>query len=297
MSEPLVPKTTQDQEWDDTGLLGTRVVCVMPRPAGERGKDIVLMDYGGPGKQRLIADGTLNLSPSLSPDGSRLAYTSYREGTPSVYLRHLTTGAESRLTPSSGLALPGSWSPNGRYLALSQSIEGNSDVFLYDTVRQHLRRLTSHSGIDVSPHFAPDNTRIVFTSDRSGSPQLYLTTIEGRTAVRLTRSGPYNTAPAWSPHNETIAFIGRSPEGSLDVYTIQADGTNLQRLTSGRRLHKSLTWAPDGRFVMSSSQQGAVQERHLIRTDGQGGRVLPNPSPVCQSPQWVASPLASSATR
>jgi TolB protein len=137
----------------------------------------------------------------------------------------------------------------------------------------------------------------VFTSDRSGSPQLYLTTIEGRTAVRLTRSGPYNTAPAWSPNNDTIAFIGRSPEGSLDVYTIQADGTNLQRLTSGRRLHKSLTWAPDGRFVMSSSQQGTVQERHLIRIDGQGGWVLPNPSPVCQTPQWVAHPLASSATR
>jgi TolB protein len=247
------------------------------------------MDYRGGGMRRLVADGALNLAPSLSPDGTILAYTSYRDGAPAIYLRTLATGTERRLTSKSGFALPGAWAPNGRYLALSLSIEGNSEIFLYDTTRQQMRRLTRHNGIDVSPHFAPDSTRLVFISDRSGSPHLYLTDIQGRVPVRLTHTGRHNTAPVWSPHDETIAFIGRSPGGTQDVYTIRADGTHLQRLTNGRHLHKSLAWAPNGRFMLAISLHGAVHERHLVRVDGQERYALPPAGLVCQSPQWIAS--------
>jgi type II secretory pathway predicted ATPase ExeA len=288
----LTPPTTgptSQKQFDEAELRGTRVVCVTPRAPGERGKDIILTDYRGGGMRRLVADGALNLAPSLSPDGTILAYTSYRDGTPAIYLRTLATGTERRLTSKSGFALPGAWSPNGRYLALTLSVEGNSELFLYDTARQQVRRLTTHNSIDVSPYFAPDSTRLVFTSDRSGSPQLHLTDIEGRVPVQITHTGQHNTAPVWSPHDETIAFIGRSPGGTQDVYTIRADGTHLQRLTNGRRLHKFLTWAPNGRFVLATSLQGAIYERHLVRADGQEQRMLPSTAPVCQSPQWIAS--------
>lgn len=274
---------------DETALSRTQVLCAMPRTDGRNGKDIIRMDYTGTNLQPLVADGALNLAPSLSPDGTTLAYTSYRNGMPNIYLRDLTTGRESRLTTGAGLALPGAWSPNGRYLALSQSNDGNSDIFLYDTVRQHLRRLTTHQGIDISPYFAPDNTRLVFTSDRSGSPQLYLTDVHGRPPVRLTYHGAYNTEPVWSPRNDTIAFIGRSAEGGLEVYTIQANGSGLQRLTRGRHLHKSLAWAPSGHFVLSHRQRGAILEQYLVRADGQDARVLPHAGRACQSPQWITA--------
>ena len=290
----LQPPTTgaaSQKQFDEAELRGTRVVCVTPRASGERGKDIILTDYRGGRMRRLVADGALNLAPSLSPDGTTLAYTSYRDGAPAIYLRTLATGTERRLTSKSGFALPGAWSSNGRYLALTLSVEGNSEIFLYDTAHQHVRRLTTHHSIDVSPYFAPDSTRLVFNSDRSGSPQLYLTDIQGRAPVQLTHIGQHNTAPVWSPHDETIAFIGRSPGGTQDVYTIQADGTHLQRLTNGHRLHKFLTWAPNGRFVLATSLHRTVYERHLVRVDGQERHALPSTGLVCQSPQWVASPV------
>ena len=90
----------------EDGPFNTQVVCVAPRRAGEKAKDIVLMDYDGYGSQNLVADGTLNLAPSLSPVGAILAYTSYRSGSPQIYLRHLSTGAEERLTSGAGLAIP-----------------------------------------------------------------------------------------------------------------------------------------------------------------------------------------------
>ncbi|GIX48369.1 MAG: protein TolB [Candidatus Tectimicrobiota bacterium] len=274
----------------EAGPFDTRVLCVAPRRDGTGGKDIVLMDYDGHGVQPLVADGALNVAPVLSPDGTLLAYTSYRHGHPDLYLRDLRRGTEERLTSGAGLALPGAWSPDGRYLALSQSIDGDSELFLYDRRTRRWQRLTSHWGIDVSPSFAPDGRRLVFTSDRSGTPQLYLTDLHGRPPVRLTYEGSYNTAPAWAPRGETIAFVGRSPDGALDIYTIQADGTALRRLTHGGGLRESPTWAPNGRFVMYTSREAAGYRRYLARADGQTNLLLPEASLACESVRWVALP-------
>ncbi len=266
-----------------------RLLCAMPRTGGRRGSDIVLLGHSRHPVHRLIEDGSQNMSPVLSPDGAHLAYTSYRDGTPNIYLRDLASGQETRVTTGARLALPGSWSPNGRYLSLSQSINGNNDIYIYDVVQQRLRRLTQHKGIDVSPSFAPDSQRLVFSSDRTGSPQLYITDITGLPPVRLTRSGAYNTSPSWSPQDDTVAFIGRSQKRALDLYTIKPDGSQRQQLTKGQRFHTPPAWLPDGRTLMGMSLRGAVWERHLMQLDpNQSAPTLPKPESLCLAPQWVA---------
>ena len=90
----------------EDGPFNTQVVCVAPRRAGDKAKDILLMDYDGYGSQSLVADGALNLVPTLSPVGAILAYTSYRSGSPQIYLRHLSTGVEERLTSGAGWPSP-----------------------------------------------------------------------------------------------------------------------------------------------------------------------------------------------
>jgi TolB protein len=183
------------------------VLCVSPGK-NKNSKDIVIMDYDGYGARPLVADGGLNLAPVLSPNGTLLAYTSYRSGNPNLYVRNLLTGAEERLTSGVGLTMAGSWSPDGRYLSLSQTIEGNSEIFVYDTKSKQMKRITNDWGIDVSPRFAPDGKRLAFVSDRSGSPQLYVTDQQGSAPTRLTYEGRYNTAPTWSPRSEVIALLG-----------------------------------------------------------------------------------------
>jgi TolB protein len=271
----------------EDGPFNTQVVCVRPRGAGSKSRDIVLMDYDGYGVKTLVADGALNLAPVLSPDGSMLAYTSYRSGNPQVYVRTLASGTDERVTSGEGVAIPGSWSPDGRYLALSQSTDGNSDIYLYDVRARRSVRLTTDWAIDVSPSFAPDGKRLVFTSDRSGTPQLYLTNVSGSPPVRLTYDGDYNTSPVWSPRDDAIAFAGRTNEGGLDIYTIRADGRRLQRLTNGGGKNEAPTWAPNGRFVMYNSSSGGTGQRRLMRENGQWGRALPA-NTACVSPQWVA---------
>lgn len=271
----------------EEGPFNTQVVCVRPRGAGSKSKDIILMDYDGYGVKTLVSDGSLNVTPILSPDGSMLAYTSYRTGNPQLYVRHLASGADERVAAGEGLTLPGSWSPDGRYLAISQSTEGNSDLYLYELRSKRLTRLTTDWAIDVSPSFSPDGKRLVFTSDRSGTPQLYLTNIGGSPPVRLTYEGNYNTSPVWSPRDDVIAFAGRTEGAGLDIYSIRADGRRLQRLTSGGGKNDAPTWAPNGRFVMYNSLRGGEGQRRLMRENGQWDRPVPAGT-ACVAPQWVA---------
>ncbi len=278
----------------EPGSFNTQVICVRPRtdetqgPGGRRGKDIVRMDYDGYGATALVEDGALNLQPSLSPDGRALAYTSYRDGFPNIYIRQVVTGKEQRITSGPGLALPGTWSRDGQSLLLSQTGKGNSDIFLYHLRSRRLKRLTKYWGIDVSPSFAPDDQRFVFTSDRSGSPQLYIADMGGGSPVRLTYRGAYNTSPMWSPNADIIAFVGRSETNALDIYTIGADGRRLRRLTDADGSYEAPVWSPSGRFLMYVGQRGDTWLRYIMRRDGQGKQLLDSDESTCLTPRWIA---------
>ena len=277
----------------EQGPFDTQIMCVSPVP-DSKATEIVRMDYDGHGVRRLVTNGALNLAPVLSPDGSVLAYTSYRAGSPDIYLLNLHDGQEERLTNEPGLALAGSWSPDGRYLALSRTVDGNSDIFLYDTRRRRFKRLTNDPGIDVSPSFAPDGHRLVFTSDRGGSPQLYLTNVKGGRPARLTFEGTYNTAPAWSPRDDTIAYVGRGEDRAMAIFTIHAESRQRQRLSFGPRQYEAPTWDPHGRFLMHTSRVGDAWQRYMVRQDGYD-KILPAANgPACLSPQWVARAKPSS---
>jgi TolB protein len=267
-----------------------RLLCAVPRTDGQRGSDIVLLGDDPHRVHRLIDDGSQNMSPVLSPDGTHLAYTSYRGGAPNIYLRNLVSGQETTLTTGPWLALPGTWSPNGRYLSFSQSVKGNTDIFIYDMTQRRSRRLTQHKGIDISPSFAPDSQRLVFASDRTGAPQLYITDIASSASpVRLTQTGAYNTSPSWSPQGDIIAFVGRSGNKALDLYTIKSDGTQQRRLTQGQRFHTPPAWLPDGRTLMGMSLRGALWERHFVPLQSDRAiPLLPQPGSICLAPQWVA---------
>jgi TolB protein len=286
------PETADRDHMKDPALISTtsaRLLCAMPRTGGKRGSDIVLLDRTQPGVHRLIDDGLQNMSPVLSPDGTQLAYTSYRGGAPNIYLRDLASGQDTQITSGPWLALPGTWSPNGRYLSFSQSIKGNHDIFIYDMTQKRAQRLTRHQSIDVSPSFAPDSQRLVLSSDRTGSPQLYITDIAGTTPVRLTHTGSYNTSPSWSPRDDIIAFVGRGESQALDLYTIKSDGTQRRRLTQGQRFHTPPAWLPDGQMFMGMSLRGAAWERHLVPlAPDRAIPKLPQPQSLCLAPQWVA---------
>ena len=194
----------------DVGVFSTRIAYVV-----KQGKKYSLQvaDADGFNAQPVIEYTEPIISPAWSPDGTQLAYVSFENKKPVVYVQTLATQARKAAANFRGSNSAPEWSPDGKKLAVVLSLVGGSQIFLINADGSGLQRLTQSSGIDTEPSFSPDGRYIIFTSDRGGSPQIYRMPITGSassTAERLTFEGSYNVSPHYSPDGKSFTFIHRN---------------------------------------------------------------------------------------
>ncbi len=245
----------------EPGICLTRIVFT--RGSGDR-RDLYVVDYDGENLLRLTANRTLNLFPSWSPDGKRIAFMSYRDGQQGIYLLETATGRVRLVNETVGSNLAPHWHPGGEELIASLSKDGQHEIYRLDLTGRIIRRLTFAPSIEVSPDWSPNGWDIVFTSDRTGSPQLYIMDAEGGGRRRLTFEGSYNDSGAWSPGGDRIVYASR--KGNITrLVLIQADGTDRRLLTDGRwRNCENPRWAPDGRHIVFASDRSGVFKLYVM---------------------------------
>ena len=265
------------------GVFDTRIAFVSN--AGGKFKEIYVVHLDGSEKAQVTNNQTINLSPSWSPDGRSLLYTSYKERTPSLYRFDFLSGKETKLPSNSGLNLGGRWSPHGKFIALSLERQGNVDIYLLDREGRLVRRLTQDPGIDVSPSWSPDGDRLVFVSDRSGTPELYLLDLSGGRERRLTYTGGYNTSPRWSPKGNKIAYTGRV-QGRFNIFTIDVEGGQPQMLTSDSANNEDPSWSPDGRFIAFTSNRQGRYHLYIMQASGENQQRLTGLGGDDTNPTW-----------
>ena len=178
------------------GVFSTRIAYVLKQgPTYE----LQVADADGQNPQVALRSREPIISPSWSPDGSKLAYVSFESGKPVVYVHTLATSARVPVANFKGNNAPG-WSPDGTQLAVALTRDGLSQIYIVSAAGgSNMRRVTRSPGIDTEPSFTPDGRSIIFTSDRSGGPQIYQTGLDGGDARRLTFNGGYNISPRISP--------------------------------------------------------------------------------------------------
>jgi len=265
------------------GVFNTKIAYVST--GGGRFKEIYVAHLDGSEKIQVTNNRTINLSPSWTPDGRSIFYTSYKDGNPSLYLFDLFTGKESKFSSRSGLNLGGKWSPNGKSVALTLERQGNVDIYLLDNTGNVLRRLTDDPGIDVSPTWSPDGDRLAFVSNRSGSPQIYILELADGKARRLTYSGGYNTSPDWSPKGDRIAYTGRVG-GRFNIFTIPVQGGEPQQMTSNSRDNEEPSWSPDGRYIVFTSNRRGRYHLHIMQANGENQQRLTGSGGDDTNPTW-----------
>ena len=112
------------------------------------------MDFDGANRQAITNNGSININPSWSPDGSRIAFTSYVHGNPDLFTADRNIGRISRISARSGINVGATFAPDGRTLAATLSPDGNPDIYLLNAQSgQIIKRLTRSPGIDASPPF------------------------------------------------------------------------------------------------------------------------------------------------
>lgn len=240
-------------------------------------KRIAVMDWDGSGHTYLTPGAVPVVGPRFSPDGARLAYTSYAQRIPQVYLMDLSNSEERPLTPGAQMSFAPSFSPDGKRVAFSIANNGNTDIFLADVEGGSTYRLTSTPGVDTSASFSPDGSKIVFESDRSGSQQLYVMNADGSEQRRISFSGARYGSPVWSPDGGLIA-VTRIAGNALQIALMTPDGAD-ERLLSDGTLDEAPSWAPGGQMVL------------FHRTDPATGRAKLYSVPVAGgAPRLVATP-------
>jgi TolB protein len=249
----------------DKGVFSTRIIYVVKLG---RGYELQVADADGYGAQTVLDSHEPIISPAWSPDGTQVAYVSFEQKKPVVYVQSLLTGQRRPVANFSGSNSAPAWSPDGRRLAVVLSKDGGSQIFVINADGTGVTRLTQSSGIDTEPNFSPDGQLLLFTSDRGGSPQIYGMSPTGGEARRLTFEGTYNVSPRFSPDGKSFTFIQRN--GARFNVAIQDLGTRQVQVLTDGVVDESPTFAPNGRMILYAT---AVRGRGILSAVSSDGRV------------------------
>ncbi|GEO00495.1 protein TolB [Novosphingobium sediminis] len=215
-------------------------------PKGNRRKQLAIMDSDG-ANHRFITNGQATaLTPRYSPDYSKIAYLSFLNGTPRIYVYDIGSGQQRLVTEGKGPTFAPRWSPDGKYILYSMAIAGNTDIYRVPSTGGESVKLTDSPGIDVGGSYSPDGTKIVFESDRSGSQQVYVMNADGTNQKRISFFGGRSATPEWSPRGDQIAFTHIA--GNLRIAVMNPQGGEMRYLTDSWQ-DEAPTWSPNGRIV------------------------------------------------
>ncbi len=250
-------------------------------------KEIYLADALGDDIRQITRHQHLAITPRLSPDSNKVAYTSYHNGNPNLYLIDFSKSSQltKAISRRVGMNYAPAWSPDGSFLIVTLSKDGNPDLYKIDLDGTILKRLTTNAGINVSPSFSPDGSQIAFVSDRSGEPQIYTMELSSGRMARLTYQGQENTTPSWSPDGEWIAYTGNGDDG-YQIYKIKTSGGQPIQLTASWGSHESPTWSPDSRQIAFTRTRNNMSKLCTITSEGQWLQELFTLAGNQSSPQW-----------
>jgi TolB protein len=251
-------------------------------------KEIYMSDYDGANQRRITTTRQLNINPSWSPDGQAIAYSSYRNITPQIFISLIYRGVLETPTKTSPVSnMMPVFSPDGSRIAFVTNRDGNTEIYVMNRDGSNVRRLTNHAAYESTPTWSPNAQQIAFTSDRTGKPQIYImNAADGSNVRRLTVSESEADRATWSPapFNE-IAYSGRTSSSGFDVKIHELSSGSVRQITFGEGSNESPAYAPNGKHVAFTSTRAGGTQVFTIGRDGRGLKQITR-SGNNQTPAW-----------
>lgn len=263
------------------GVYGSKIAFVS---TGSGNKEIYSCDFDGYNPQQVTRNRSINLSPAWSSDGRYLAYTSYKNKKPDIFIKDLAEMQETSINEK-GLNITPAWVPGKFELAATLSFSGDQEIYLLTGSGKVIKRLTSIRGIDLSPTWSPDGKKFAFVSNRAGSPQIYVQDLASEKVRRLTYEGNYNTQPNWSPQSDKIVYASVM-DGRRNIVVMGLDGQEPLQLTGESGDNEAPSWSPDGSLIVFSSNREGPFRLYVMTAFGTDQRRLLVMTGEQTNPKW-----------
>ncbi len=249
----------------EEGYFNTKLAFI--DESGPKGKGRVrrlsIMDYDGADVQSLTTGKDMVLTPRFAPNNRQIAFLSYEQGTPQVFLYNLDNKSQKLLHTFEGYSMSFAprFSPDSNEIVMSLQQGGSSAIYVMNLQTKKLTNLTAHDAvtsaashhIDTSPCFSPDGSQIVFTSDRGGMENLYVMDRGGANPHRISFGQGKYSQPVWSPRGDLIAFT-KSYQGTFYIGVMRPDGSDERTIAYGYMVEAPI-WSANGRVLMYAKEE------------------------------------------
>lgn len=228
-------------------------------------------------------------APAVSPDGSKIAFLSDRDGETGVFVIGMDGTNELRLAKTEGEGQP-AWSADGKALLFSVFGADDSRIYSVGLDGKAPRLLGSVPGRVL--RVSPDGKTVLHWTGTWTAMKMFASSLDGSAARQLTEGNGVVWGARWSPDGKRIAFADRDASGNLHVFVVDADGSGRRQLTrlEAPDLREQMpAWSPDGSKV--AVQAGAKgQPTHIWIVDvatGAGQKIAPHTEPYQDEvPAW-----------
>jgi TolB protein len=226
---------------------GTRISYSVFNRHEDNTRNIDLFEYNFKnGNLRMLSNRKgLNSGASYHPNGKQLALTLSYAGNPDIYLLNLENRTVYQLTKSAGFDVDPAFSPDGSKIAFVSSRAGKPMVYTMSVAHPgDVKRITFAGSYNATPNWSPDSKKIVFAGWIEGHFDIFSITADGAKIERFTKNEGNNEDPSFSPDGSMIAFSSNRANKEKAIYVMNADGTNVRRLTFGLGNCSGSKWSP-----------------------------------------------------
>ncbi len=257
------------QKFGGTGsLLGSRIYFVSNRSGNQ---ELWTMDWDGNNQKQLTNLKSISITPGISADGSRLAFTTYARVSPRIMVLNTETGrTQPFYNQEASLNTTPGFSPDGKLIYYASTASGSSQIVVAGADGQGFRRVSHRNAVEVEPKVNPKNPGILLFVSGPGAQQIYRMNTDGAGVERITNGEGEASNPAWHPDGQHLAFSWTRgyAAGDWNIFVMDVGTKQYVQLTHSEGKNENPTWAPDGRHLVFTSNRSGRSQLYTMLADG-----------------------------
>ncbi|NCG09586.1 MAG: Tol-Pal system protein TolB [Alphaproteobacteria bacterium] len=192
--------------------------------------------------------------------------------------RFLTSGRDLVLTPR--------FSPTAHEIAYLNYFNDEPNIYLFEVATGRTEKLGSFPGMTFAPRFHPDGNKLIMSLAQDGATNIFEMDLLSRATRQLTNTIHIDTAPSYSPDGKKIVFESDRDGGRQQLFIMDSDGRNVQRISYNKGRYATPVWSPRGDFIAFTKMLEGEFFIGIMRTDGSAERLLARGFLV-EAPTWA----------